>query len=545
MSPRINFFSLPRELRDAIYRYYVTEDDGYHYDYKSGKLRTVSGKCIDLALMYTCTFVAAEMRHLPLGLNVLTFRTVCPESERLKAGRFHLFLEQLDLLRLGVLAEVRSGSLQHFFTPDICSKVSIKYPEFLAFLNGLQEQLPIGSACPLILSGRQGWGETRSRFRSFMDYTLSLFSEHSNFFESLNVVFHETRLGMPGKNNGIFCYLGFSSKAAFSPSAMLLNKWHPWMIPSEEELSKIDSILGTPFCGDDCACKGKFWEQIRWRFSAAAVALRFFGSMSPYPLSTIRTVILNEDKQSIADPESHMVGLVPFCIQNPYMHIERRVNMWSNLLLNCGTTEAHGKIVGLLQCVEFRRNGGRQGVYLSLCYREFAHSCARWITEAVSLQACNMPLGSFSMVLEGVSDPEQNAVLFSFLKDAAAWQVAQTQWFNNRAPDLSPFLKRSCPLYFSEAFPQAIDDIIDGNSLIRCTFPTGDRHDSQSVIHRNRHVAPRLNLQYIWHNEWTRHCVSKIIPPSHPFPPSMADLAFEEIMSIDPECAALNTYAPL
>ena len=536
MSPRIHFFCLPRELRDTIYRYYVTEDDGYHYDYESGKLRTVSGQRIDLALMYTCTSVAAEMRHLPLGLNVLTFRTVCPEAERLKAGRLNQFLEQLDLLKLGALDEVRSGSLRHFLTLDICSKLAFKYPQFQAFLDFLQEE-PLDQNWPCVHQGRQGWGEALSQFRSFMDYTFTLLSEHPDFFASLTAVFQESQFEIPGKVNGVFRYLGFSINAGFSPSAMLLTQWRPWMIPSEEEFSEIDGMLRVRDCRADsnCECKGTFWEQIRWRFSAAAVALRFFKSMSPYPLSTIRNVVLNEDKQSIADPECHVVGLVPFCVQNPYMHIERRVNMWSNLLLNCGTTEAHSKIVGLLQCVEFRRNGGRQGIYLSLCYREFAHSCARWITEAVSLQASDMPLDSFTMILEGVSDPERNSALFSLLKDAAAWQVAQTQWFKDLAIDLSLFDQKICPLYFSEAFPQAIDDIINGNSLIRCTFPTGNRHDSQSIINRNRHIAPRgLNPAFSWSSEWTRHCVTNAVPPSHPFPPSLADLAYKDIMPIDP-----------
>ena len=42
---------LPRELRDAIYYYYVFEPDGYHFDDKSGKLRASRNRPIDLQLM--------------------------------------------------------------------------------------------------------------------------------------------------------------------------------------------------------------------------------------------------------------------------------------------------------------------------------------------------------------------------------------------------------------------------------------------------------------------------------------------------------------
>jgi len=46
-APRTNYYSaqlqsslfrLPREVRDVIYAYYVTGDDGYHYDSGTGKM---------------------------------------------------------------------------------------------------------------------------------------------------------------------------------------------------------------------------------------------------------------------------------------------------------------------------------------------------------------------------------------------------------------------------------------------------------------------------------------------------------------------------
>ena len=68
-------FRLPRELRDEIYHYYVLEEDGYHHDATSDKLRQASGRPINLSLQYTCKKTATEMEGLALQVNRVTFRT--------------------------------------------------------------------------------------------------------------------------------------------------------------------------------------------------------------------------------------------------------------------------------------------------------------------------------------------------------------------------------------------------------------------------------------------------------------------------------------
>jgi hypothetical protein len=75
MSSHSRFLVLPRELRDIIYRYYILDADGYHFDFDSGKLRTSNDRTVDLALTYTCTTVAAEMNNIALESNLIIFST--------------------------------------------------------------------------------------------------------------------------------------------------------------------------------------------------------------------------------------------------------------------------------------------------------------------------------------------------------------------------------------------------------------------------------------------------------------------------------------
>jgi hypothetical protein len=71
------------------------------------------------------------------------------------------------------------------------------------------------------------------------------------------------------------------------------------------------------------------WEKNRfiYRFSAAAVAIRFL--RQNLKLRThIRRIVLSEDREAVGFPESHGKWLVPFCLENTRLRIERRVNLW-------------------------------------------------------------------------------------------------------------------------------------------------------------------------------------------------------------------------
>ena len=61
--------SLPRELRDEIYTYYLQETGGYAHSPLTNKLRCSSGQILDFSLMWTCKMVASEMRDLSLRVN--------------------------------------------------------------------------------------------------------------------------------------------------------------------------------------------------------------------------------------------------------------------------------------------------------------------------------------------------------------------------------------------------------------------------------------------------------------------------------------------
>ena len=113
----------------------------------------------------------------------------------------------------------------------------------------------------------------------------------------------------------------------FLRSPFLSSDPEPWTIPSKDEISLLSKALPDPFL------EGTHWKRIRWHYSAASVAIKFLKTLPQNTLSRVRKVILHEDRLSMCRSECHGLGLIPFCIRNPEMHVERRVSLWRNILV--------------------------------------------------------------------------------------------------------------------------------------------------------------------------------------------------------------------
>jgi len=85
--PLCALMQLPQELRDTIYSDYA-DDNGYHFENASNKLRTASNALINLSLVFTCRQVATEMRGFALRINAITFTAVHSEDSNSRADRF-------------------------------------------------------------------------------------------------------------------------------------------------------------------------------------------------------------------------------------------------------------------------------------------------------------------------------------------------------------------------------------------------------------------------------------------------------------------------
>ena len=145
-----------------------------------------------------------------------------------------------------------------------------------------------------------------------------------------------------------------------------------------------------------------------------------------------------------------------------------------------------------------------------------------------------MPTNSFSLIFDGDPAPDQTSQLFEIVKEDAAWQVAQSQWFAEISLKPGILQKMEGCFFLSKVFPQVISDIIEGKSFVRCNFPTGDMYDPERVLNMNRNLeAPESVPGLDWLRAWMQDGHFRNPNPFKPAPPllpSFSDYAIDEII---------------
>ena len=496
MSSHSRFLRLPRELRDIIYEYYaLDEGNGYHFDPSSCKFKTSNGSPINLSLMYTCKLVAAEMHGVPLGTNTLIFSTMCLEDGDFTATRFHWALNGLFNEKGQQLTRA-----QRHVTSDIEDKVARKYPSFIRPFNN--RGLPFG----IDGTGREisCWGEPSSIYRGFVDYTLHLLWTHR----------HSLFLEAPRNYFGKVDPIRLGRLLALNPS--------PWAIPSENEVADMEKTVHFPHALF-FDVKDEYFQTncIKHRFSAAAVAIRFFESTPPNTLIQIRKVLLCEDQESVAYPASHAAGLIGLYLAYPKIHIERRVSVFRNML-PAGSDKDHRFL--LYRIADLDRDNHSQGnEQLQSFYISSPFSV--WIEETLGLYDAGMPLDSFSLVFDDDGAPDLSSEVFAIVKRDAAWQEALDKWIEQKSLNPTFQQRRTHSCYKSERFPQAIRRMSDGTSPIRCNFPIAGLWDVQQVLDENRANETLED----WEINWDRKLYPQTFQTTAPLP-SWRELRLDKVI---------------
>ena len=471
------FLSLPRELRDTIYHLYIFEPDGYRYDHVSKKLRTSDNRSIDLTFMYTCKTVATELHNLALGSNVINFSTISTDSQL--AYRFDTVVGGIQYKTWDILESLREPSMQRFKTPGMDSKLAIKYPQFEPLLRQPPNPNLHEDKFDIPHKFCNSWGEATSMYSAFQTHMLELVAKDPEFanaiakfddfsprpledsedeYDSSDDITPEAKVKKKISWNEEDLELNrkqWRKRADLVRKGVLLSGPEVWTIPSEDQVAELEKILGYGFEDREEVERWRanadeydsveimisehfFWRRIGWRFSAAAAAIHFLKDLSLETLLGISKIVLHEDRRSVARPESHAQGLIPYCRQNPQLRIERRVSMWRILAQheapsnNSGTSWAQQTSQGLLNLSGYDDQKKSQ-YYDRHCAVYFGINGCQWITESSALRSNGMPPGSFSLLLDGDPLPDLASKAFEILKDDAAWQIAQMQWYADQS----------------------------------------------------------------------------------------------------------------
>lgn len=514
-------FSLPPEIRHSIYEWYVYDGGGYRFDSASHKFRMSNNQPIDLALMYTCKSIAAEMHGIALNTNTLVFSTTSSKADSALAARFHWTLLDLEYRKDDLL-----NSTQRYLNSQMKEKLALKHNR----LARAFDHTVIFAARGRRLAQR-GWGESRLAWRRLVEDTLQLLwdDENDTFVEHYRQHLHRYRY-WPENMDKPWTDADVTELAQF-----ITTRPNPWAIPSDEEVSLLEMHRHGE-CGTDKEDEQFHMKYARHRFSAAAVAINFLQSTSPLMLLQVRSILLCEDRVSVAFPECHGMGLLKLCQNYPQLHIERRVYVWRNLLLDGSDHELCN--FPLFRVADYRE--GRldpESLDLGLWddpktedseqlqSSEISNSFCSWIEETLELYDAGMPAKSFSLVFDAEGAPERTSEVFEIVKRDAVWQEALDMWYKKKCIRPTFDARRSHACYHSERFPQAVTDLVTGKSPIRCNFPVGVAwEEMERVLEENMDAEDSWD----WRERWEEKLVPKTFQTAPPLP-SWLELRLDQV----------------
>ena len=461
-------FRLPREIRDEIYEYYAQETHGYHYDSSSGKLRMDSGERINLSLQYVCRRTFAEMDGIALRTNTITFPTTLDlpsvsdqlmNSEiyeyYLLSGRDAILRRMLEWSYPLVTSEIMeklcerwpesttvrkmsefqrrgelSSSLSHGYLWDVDNTIPIDYdPHSTQALDIIRDLLDIMSADP------EFWLMTASEF------DLGLRKIYRPIAGGVEIDSRDTE---------------YTSKA--QQQRVLEWQPHEWWIPTRADLDKVAEFIPkderfAPFSAIHIRGGNRSY------FSAAAACIRFLERLNESNLKHLRNIIILEDECSRPNSINHARGLIPFCLANNQIRIERKVEIWRAIIIEHGNIEIYDRAA--------------EGLMMKI---------GAWISETKTLASLGMPPGSFKLTMHGPS-PRTSQQIFDAVVKIATWDEGSTilaaTTFNQYFPD-----------NVGGGFVEIIKSMIRGEIPVTFEANMGEVWNIQELLARHSAVWP-------------------------------------------------------
>jgi hypothetical protein len=294
------FLGLPRELRDEMYDHYFRVEDGYSFNPRSGKLTSFDGQPLNLSLRFVCRRIAAETYDLALKRNAIHFYTGPYGATRERAGHFDTLMRMISSHQKDELY----GTAAAFgcFDQQVHHFVSQHFPQY----SHTVPNNTLRHISGIILHNIITIGNAPSEDRHFIGSVLDMISTRFSFEKDASLD--------PKFPNIIACH------------------FDPWAIPSVDDIATLKHKVPSWPINANRIDPSTYWNNLEYRFSAAAAAIHFLQNTVESVRTRIRKIIFHEDHIAVAWPECHAQGLIPFCQQSPGLKIERRVNLWRNAL---------------------------------------------------------------------------------------------------------------------------------------------------------------------------------------------------------------------
>ncbi|VUC29268.1 unnamed protein product [Clonostachys rosea] len=256
---------------------------------------------------------------------------------------------------------------------------------------------------------------------------------------------------------------------------------NPWDIPLECEF---DDILKDAAWVDPDKRAYAYERCLRidngkYRFSAAATAIYFLHRIIPETRCLIQNILIYEDYRSVAFPECHALGLIPFCQENPSLRIIQRASLWGNIFLSSTDEPSWQKhLLAIFHCRIVDPPPAD-----SLPLGEIIQTVAVWMSEAGILASMGMPASQFTLLMDGDPFPEKASEIFrKELQEAALLQetVSKAPRFGHWCS----YVERVMDHFLFDDFPRLLADLSNNweSGMIQCNFNPGTSIGSPDEI---------------------------------------------------------------
>ncbi|KAE9961217.1 hypothetical protein EG328_004697 [Venturia inaequalis] len=479
------FFKLPRELRDTIYKYYFHHEDGYEYHHDSGKmgtqLSTSASSQHSLALMYTCRAVYQETKYVALSVNTFIFR---PYLDRPRVENDPL--SDAALLRAMLAARNSMLSLVVFEYMEYLSKHDIEELERLhphhPFLSCIRQYHDTASA-------RYHDGSDHNRQQTIPELAaddLTFYLLLCDAFDMISrspsydpSVVHEWLLHWKQDS---FNSRWWSDRHGDIEMSLLTRCPLPWAIPTRADLREERRAVKTT----------RHETRVHnSHFSAASLCIHFLRGLDQRIRLSVKHILLEEDRRSNTFPESHALGLIRYCQENDALRIERRIDIFSNIM-----SPGDHWFDGTVSYVGYNFPGGEiswenfvsgnlditRGFNMGICFREMYD----WLAQALLLESRGMPTKSFALTFAGL--PRVQRSIWSMLKQVAVAQEHIQETYDDVALSLNSeskatgwYYRRDCNDIFlvPSSFAAIIRAIVAGKTFVQADTGSFESLDPQ------------------------------------------------------------------
>ena len=496
--PTASLLGLPSELRNQIYQDYFTVDGGYVYDGDTDKLVQASGKPIDVSLRLSCRSIALETQDFPFSLNSIKLSTVYRSDWQKQAAYLKAIFWYQNKLQKCLLLQFRglmTSDMYDHSNASISQHMSDIEDAITRYRNYYSEDRPFNALRWLKNTGDDDrliatWGFEGGAFPFTLAIGRVLRIIAERYPQEFSAAMDQVKPGWSSSHSALDFF-----------DLIVL----PWSIPSLAEVTAIAEEWQVSEQGDrflewykkdyvDTSYRGPICQYRQRRyFSAASLAIRFLNQVTKRQRLNIQSLVINEDRISEPRPESHPIGLIPFCIENANLHIDHRINVWRNFTLRADWPldkyalgiVAHG-VEYIPSEEEIVEDDYRQ--HFQVWQSDIQEGFLDWMVHTMDILGQGMPPDSYTLTLDGDPDLNHSTKMFSSLLEREIAEltlnsdiVAQGIFSSPEHPDY-PFMTRRS---MTEVYPVA-----KRSSLLQCNFTLDQPWDYKKIVEENG-VEPR------------------------------------------------------